>query len=615
MSCSFILVAILFLCFRMTPGAAESRPVSPAEFDAAYESIRLRKDAANERDRFRRLVDLWWRQQLVGDPEFGTYVGSTEGQGQWTDLSFEALGRRRQELRIAQRSLETIDRSRLPEGEQLYYDLFARTLRLSVEGERFPDELLPLSQLMGPQQGLAQTLSQMPTATPVDLGRIVERLQQIGPRIDAIVILLREGLRRGITHPAHPLREVPRQILDNIPDDPRQSPLLRPLLSALASGASAVSPTERSALEAAALSALTNAAYPAFRRLHRFVVDDYLPGARTAWASTRLPDGEAWYSFRVRFHTTTGLTPDQIHELGLSEVRRIRKEMDQVIRESGFNGSFAEFLMFLRTDPRFYYDSGPKLLAGYQEVCRRVDSELPRLFGRLPRLPYGVKAIPTYQERAQTTAYYQPGALTLGRPGVFFANTYALNMRPKWEMEALTLHEAVPGHHLQMALAQEIADMPEFQKHADTGAFIEGWALYAESLGPDLGLYRDVYSRFGQLTYEMWRAVRLVVDTGIHSRGWTRQQAIDFFLENSGKTPHDVEVEVDRYIVWPGQALAYKVGELRIQELRRHAERTLGSTFELRVFHDELLGRGALPLDLLEPRMKAWVERRSMDGR
>jgi len=605
-----VLLWILSLVLAAEPKAAEVPPRSPEAFDAAYEAIRSRKDAGSERDRFRRLVDLWWRQQVVGDPEFGTYVGSTEGQGQWTDLSFEALSRRRQELRVAQRVLGTIDRNQLPEGEQLYFDLFARTLRLSVEGERFPDELLPISQLMGPQQGLAQTLSQMPTATREDLDRIVERLQRMGPRVDTVVALLREGLRRGITQPAYPLRDVPRQILDNIPDDPRQSPLFRPLVSE----SPVVSPGERAALQAAALSALTNTAYPAFRRLHRFVVDDYLPGARTQWASTRLPDGEAWYAFRARFHTTTGLTPDQIHELGLSEVRRIRGEMDKVIRESGFTGSFAEFLTFLRTDPRFYYDTGPKLLAGYQEICRRVDRELPRLFGRLPRLPYGVKAIPTYQERAQTTAYYQPGALTLGRPGVFFANTYALDMRPKWEMEALTLHEAVPGHHLQMALAQEIADMPEFQKHADTGAFIEGWALYAESLGPDLGLYRDVYSRFGQLAYEMWRAVRLVVDTGIHSRGWSRQQAIDFFLTNSGKTPHDVEVEVDRYIVWPGQALAYKVGELRIRELRRHAETTLGSGFVLPEFHDELLGRGALPLDLLEPRMKSWVERKSRGG-
>jgi uncharacterized protein (DUF885 family) len=606
-----VLLWILSIVLAAEPKAAEVQPRSPEAFDAAYEAIRSRKDAGSERDRFRRLVDLWWRQQVVGDPEFGTYVGSTEGQGQWTDLSFEALTRRRQELRVAQRVLGTIDRNQLPEGEQLYFDLFARTLRLSVEGERFPDELLPISQLMGPQQGLAQTLSQMPTATREDLDRIVERLQRMGPRVDAVVALLREGLRRGITQPAYPLRDVPRQILDNIPDDPRQSPLFRPLVSE----SPTVSPGDRAAVQAAALSALTNTAYPAFRRLHRFVVDDYLPGARTQWASTRLPDGEAWYAFRARFHTTTGLTPDQIHELGLSEVRRIRGEMDKVIRESGFMGSFAEFLTFLRTDPRFYYDTGPKLLAGYQEICRRVDRELPRLFGRLPRLPYGVKAIPTYQERAQTTAYYQPGALTLGRPGVFFANTYALDMRPKWEMEALTLHEAVPGHHLQMALAQEIADMPEFQKHADTGAFIEGWALYAESLGPDLGLYRDVYSRFGQLAYEMWRAVRLVVDTGIHSRGWSRQQAIDFFLTNSGKTPHDVEVEVDRYIVWPGQALAYKVGELRIRELRRHAETTLGSGFVLREFHDELLGRGALPLDLLEPRMKSWVERKSRGGR
>ncbi|HYQ83225.1 MAG TPA: DUF885 domain-containing protein, partial [Rubrobacter sp.] len=323
-------------------------------------------------------------------------------------------------------------------------------------------------------------------------------------------------------------------------------------------------------------------------------------------AST-LPDGEAWYALAVRESTTTDLTPRQIHDIGLAEVKRIRAEMDEVIRSTGFKGSFEEFLTFLRTDPRFYFEKPEDLVTAYREICKRADPELVKLFGRLPRLPYGVDVIPEYAAKSQTTAYYSQGSLAAGRPGMYSVNTYDLKSRPRYEMEALSLHEAVPGHHLQVSLAQEIEGIPTWRRYDDYTAYVEGWGLYAESLGEEMGFYKDPYSKFGQLTYEMWRAVRLVVDTGMHSLGWSREQAIDYFKANAGKAEHDITVEIDRYIVTPGQALAYKLGELKIKELRAFAEKELGAKFDIRAFHDEVLGRGALPLDLLEKNVRGWV--------
>jgi uncharacterized protein (DUF885 family) len=301
------------------------------------------------------------------------------------------------------------------------------------------------------------------------------------------------------------------------------------------------------------------------------------------------------------------MTPEQIHELGLAEVKRIRAEMDAIIKRVGFKGSFEKFCAFLRKDRQFYYTDADSLLRGYRDIAKRVDPELARLFGKLPRLPYGVKAIPAFAEKSQTTAYYQPGSVQAGRPGWYYANTYALDTRPKWEMEALTLHESVPGHHLQISLAQEMPDAPEFRKHLSYTAFVEGWGLYSESLGTEMGFYQDPYMKFGQLTYEIWRAARLVVDTGMHSMGWTRQQAIDYFIANSSKSQHDITVEIDRYIVWPGQALAYKIGELKLKELRAYATKELGPKFDVRQFHDRVLENGAVPLDVVETHVKDWV--------
>jgi uncharacterized protein (DUF885 family) len=346
---------------------------------------------------------------------------------------------------------------------------------------------------------------------------------------------------------------------------------------------------------------------PAYRKLDRYFNETYLPAARESIGLSELPNGSSWYEFRARSYTTTRLTPDEIHRIGLDEVKRIRAEMMDIIEEVGFEGSFAQFLEHLRTDPQFYYDNPDDLYEAYLATSKRIDPELVKLFGTLPRMPYGVKPIPDAIAPDTTTAYYSRPAGDGSRAGIYYVNLYKPEVRPKYEIEVLSVHEAMPGHHLQIALQQELGDLPMFRRFMGFTAFVEGWGLYSERLGYDLGLYQDPYSRFGQLTYDMWRAVRLVVDTGMHYKGWTRQQAIDFFNDNAAKTEHDIVNEIDRYILLPGQALAYKIGQLKMLQIRERAEIQLGDRFDIRAFHDELLGAGALPLDLLEQRMDRWM--------
>jgi prolyl oligopeptidase len=348
---------------------------------------------------------------------------------------------------------------------------------------------------------------------------------------------------------------------------------------------------------------------PALRKFREFVNATYLPGARETIGMSALPDGEAWYALDAHSSTTTDLTPKEIHEIGEREVARIEEEMAALRKALGFKGDKKAFGEFLRKDPQFYYTSGDELLAAYRDICKRIDPELPRFFGRLPRLTYGVKPVPDYAADAKPTAYYEPGSAEAGRAGAFFANTMHLDQRPKWQMEVLALHEAVPGHHLQIALAQELDEKPELLRERSYTAFIEGWALYCEGLGKEMGCYSDPYSDYGRLNFEIWRAVRLVVDTGIHAFGWSRQQAIDYFREHTAMSDYNIKVEVDRYIVWPGQALAYKIGQLKISDLRKRAEVALGTRFDIRGFHDAVLGQGAVPLDVLEKQVDDWIAR------
>jgi uncharacterized protein (DUF885 family) len=410
---------------------------------------------------------------------------------------------------------------------------------------------------------------------------------------------------------AVPLRSVPEQIHDQIFDDPAESPLYDAFTRLPAD----IPPVEQSRLQEEAAHQIRERVMPALRSFRTFVRDVYLPACRSDIAVSSLQDGIAFYQHAIRKETTTDLTPNQIHEIGKREVARIRGRMEEVIRQVNFTGSFEEFLKFLRTDQRFYFREPEDLVTAYAAISKRMDAELPKLFAELPRTPYGVRRIPDYEAPAQTTAYYMPGAADGSRAGFFYVNTYKLETRPKYEMEALSLHEAVPGHHLQISRAQELKDLPDFRRNAGYTAYLEGWGLYAESLGDDVDFYSDPYSRFGQLTYEMWRAVRLVVDTGIHALGWTRQQAINYMLANTAKTENDVVVEIDRYIVWPGQALSYKLGELKIKELRARAKAELGDKFDLRKFHNAVLDNGPLPLSVLDKQIELWIQLQRGDTR
>ncbi|SHF16031.1 Uncharacterized conserved protein, DUF885 familyt [Microbulbifer donghaiensis] len=572
-------------------------------FEKAFDT--LRNKGASEQ--LKALQDLRYRWTMESYPGWATYEGYPGVNDRWTDASEDGIERRQQQTRRMLAASRHIDKTALPENQQLDYQLLYQDLLAEVKGFQFPEHLLPVSHMDGIQRNIPSVLNSMPRRTLADYENILARLEKLPALVSQTRALMQKGLKKNITPPQITLRDLPGQIRALIPADPKQSPLLK----AFAEMPATISNNQQRRLQQRAFALYHKELVPAWQGMAEFVERDYIPGAKVDTAFTSMPDGLRWYAHEVRDNTTTTLSPEEIHRIGLAEVKRIRTEMDQIIRKTGFQGDFKAFTDFLRSDPQFYHTDKEALMSGYRDIAKRIDGELPALFGTLPRLPYGVKPIPGYSEKSQTTAYYQPGSNEAGRAGVFFANTYNLPSRPKWEMEALTVHEAMPGHHLQIALAQEQKDIHPLRRIGGYTAFVEGWGLYSESLGYDLGLYKDPYSEFGALTYDMWRAVRLVVDTGMHQLGWSREQAIEFFMNNSAKPLHDVTVEIDRYLVWPGQALAYKLGQLKIKELRARAEEQLGSNFDIRAFHDQLLGAGALPLNVLESRMDDWIQSQS----
>jgi len=597
-------VCIAYVLFAAALASAQ-QPPSGRSFHDRYAELVANPRRMSDSARLAQLFRVNWEYVMTEFPEFATYVGYPGQNTRWTDNSLQAIERRKRELEEPLAVVKTIRRDRLSPPNRLNYDLFRRGVEEQIEGTRFKDEYFAVTQLDGVQQDVGRLLAQMPTASVQDYENILARLNGVPALVDQAIVLLGKGLEAGITPPRVTLRDVPDQIRGLTPEDPMASPLLQPFAQFPAS----VPAAERERLTRAARDAYTQRVAPAYRKLYDYVAGTYVPKARESIGMRELPDGAAWYAYRVRQFTTTSLSPDQIHALGLREVKRIRALMDSVIAATGFKGSFADFARFLRTDPQFFYDDSASLVRAYRDIAKRADPGLIKLFGRLPRLPYGVTTVPSFMAKSQTTAYYQGGSLQAGRPGYFFVNTYDLKSRPKWEMEALSLHEAVPGHHLQIALAQELDGLPEFRRYGGYTAFVEGWGLYAEGLGPELGMYQDPYSKFGQLTYEMWRAVRLVLDTGIHAMGWTREQALQFFKDNAPKAEQDITVEVDRYIAWPGQALAYKIGQLKFRELRDSTAAALGARFDIRAYHDEALRNGALPLDLLEQDVREWIGR------
>jgi len=559
----------------------------------------LRADPAGD---FAALLDEVWQWRLATYPTFASELGDKRYNDRWEDLSLDAIDHRQAERREFLRRLYAIDRNALDEAGKLDYELFRRDLQNNVDEAGFKGYLMPFDH-RGGVQNLDITTQSLTFTTVKDYDDWLSRLGKLDAYVAQTIDLAERGRKAGYTAPKVLMERIPGQIAAQVVDDARDSPFYAPFESMPDS----IPAAEQERLRSAAREAISNKVVPAYRKLSRYFADTYLPACRDSIGLSVLPDGSAWYEFLARRYTTTRMTPDEIHRLGLNEVRRIHDEMQKVIDGLGFDGSFADFLKFLRSDPRFYYDNPDDLYEAYLATAKRIDPELVKLFGKLPRMPYGVKPIPASIAPDTTTAYYTAPAADGSRAGTYWVNLYKPEVRPKYEIEVLTAHEAVPGHHLQIALQQELGDMPPFRRYLGFTAFVEGWGLYSESLGYDLGLYKDPYSRFGQLTYEMWRAVRLVVDTGIHYKGWTRQQAIDFFEANAAKTHADIVNEIDRYIANPGQALAYKIGQLRIQAIRERAERTLGDRFDIRAFHDALLAGGALPLDILEQRMDAWI--------
>jgi prolyl oligopeptidase len=540
------------------------------------------------------LADAWeWR--LNENPVFASRLGDRRKNDQWTDISLQAIERRHQDEQEFLRRLRAIDSTQLSEQDQLNYDLFRRELENSIDGHQYRAFLMPMSQRGGVQslESVAETIR---LANVQDYEDWLVRMAAVENVVEQATELLEEGRNTGYMPPKILMERIPDQVSAQLVEDPG----LSPFYIAFEEMPDAISETDQERLRNTAKAIIDDSIVPAYRRFSRYFNDTYLPASRDSIGASALPNGEAFYEYRTRLFTTTRMTPDEIHRIGLNEVKRIRDEMQLIIDELEFEGSFADFLQFLRTDPQFYYETPEELFEGYLAVCKRIDPELVKLFGKLPRMPYGLRPIPDNIAPDTTTAYYNGPAADGSRPGYYYVNLY----RPE---VVLSVHEAVPGHHLQIALQMELEEMPDFRKYSGFTAFTEGWGLYSESLGYELGLYKDLYSHFGALTYDMWRAVRLVVDTGMHYKGWTRQQAIDFFMDNAAKTEQDIVNEIDRYISWPGQALAYKIGQLKMLELRRKAEQALGDDFDIRAFHDEMLGGGALPLEVLETRMNLWL--------
>ena len=551
---------------------------------------------------FHILLDEHWEWTLANSPVMASSMGDRRYNQEWGDYSLAGVEQNHVEARDFLRRTYAIDRNALSDADQLNYELFRRQLQDNVDEHQFKYFLLPFDH-QGGIQNLDGMTNRLRLVTVKDFDDWIARLDKIDDVIDQTIELAEKGRKEGMVAPAILMQRIPAQIAVQVVEFPADSPFFTPFASLPES----FSATDRERLRAAATDVIETSVLPAYRKLEKYFNKKYLPTARESIGLSGLTNGSAWYEHQARSYTTTRMTPDEIHRIGLDEVKRIRGEMQEIIAEVEFEGSFQEFLTFLRTDPQFYFDNPDDLYQEYLATSKRIDPELVKLFGKLPRMPYGVKPIPDSIAPDTTTAYYNRPAADGSRAGIYWVNLYMPEVRPKYEIEVLSVHEAMPGHHLQLALQQELGDMPMFRRFMGFTAFVEGWGLYSERLGYDLGLYQDPYSRFGQLTYDMWRAVRLVVDTGMHYKGWTRQQAIDFFKDNAAKTEHDIVNEIDRYIAWPGQALAYKIGQLKILQIRERAELQLGANFDIRAFHDELLGAGALPLDLLEQRMDKWL--------
>jgi len=553
--------------------------------------------------RFEQLLSQHWQANLEANPEFATSLGVRDFDDRLSDPSLAAYEQSVVQAKEFLTQAQSINADQLSAANQLNHALLVLELSDQIAASEYGGRYMIMTNRGGPHLTLTNLVGRLPFFKLVDYQSYVDRLSAIPDYMSKATARLQAGLDAGWVQPCEPMQGFEKSIETHIVERAKESVFYQPFSKADAKLDSA----ELQKLEKQALRTIDKKIVPSFKAFADFYKERYAPACREKVGTNSMPGGEAYYQYRVKHFTTTDLSTEQVHMIGLKEVARIRSEMLEVIDEADFKGSFDEWLVFLRDNPDFYPKTPEERMQAVATISKKIDGEMPKLFGKLPRMPYGLKEIPADIAEKTTTAYYQRPAGDGSRAGFYFVNTSKLDTRPLYQLEALSLHEAVPGHHLQLALAQEL-ELPNFRKYGGVTAFIEGWGLYAERLGLEIGFYQTPYTNFGRLSYEMWRACRLVVDTGLHSKGWTRQQAIDFMAANSGLSMNNIVSEVDRYITWPGQALAYKIGELKIRELRQRAEDSLGEKFDVRTFHDKVLENGALPLSILETTVDEWID-------
>ena len=589
--------------------ACVSQPPAPATPTSAAAPAPAAADAGA---RLNAMFDRYFEDVLRLNPVLATYIGDHR----YDDRLPNSIG---PEYRAEVKALNerylaearAVDPASLSPADRISWEIFVRERERMRAAERFPEYLLPLNQTGGPitsMPALGSGSNAQPFKTVQDYENWLKRLDGLVVWMDQAIVNMREGMRTGVVQPRPLMEKVLPQIEAMIVEVPGDSLYFAPVREF----PDGIPAAERERLRSAYAAAIRDEIVPAHRRLRDFVRDEYLPKTRSTVSWSALPDGQAWYAFHAQEHTTTSMTAEEIHQLGLGEVARILGEMDQVRRAVGFKGDLQAFFAFLETDPQFYFTRGEDLVQGYRDLKVRIDAALPRLFSVFPKADYQVREVEPFRAQSAAGAFYQAPSADGSRPGIFYVNTFNLKAQPKFGMETLSLHEASPGHHFQSTIQQELENLPRFRRFGgDYTAYVEGWALYAEYLGKELGLFTDPYQWFGRLNDEQLRAMRLVVDTGLHAKGWTREQAIRYMLDNSTLAETDVVSEVERYIAWPGQALGYKVGDLRIQGLRKRAEAALGPAFDLRDFHREVLSDGAVPMDVLEAKVDRWIAARS----
>jgi len=549
------------------------------------------------------ILDEAWEFQLREEPLLATRAGDPRYGDQLSSVAPADFDRRAAFARRILKRLAAVDRNAVSEGDRVNYDMFRRVMGDELAELEFRTWRMPLNAEGSFHSGFARLPVSVPLATPKDYENYTARLRAFPAHARQQITNMGEGLKTGFVQPRVILQGFEGTITPHIVDDVEKSVFWRPF-AAFPNG---VPEGDRERLRAAGRAAIEKDVIPTYRALLEFMTKEYIPGARATIGAADLPEGRAYYAYLVKHFTTLDVTPDQVHELGGKEVARIKTEMLDVLRQVKWDKGFPEFLEFLRKDPRFYPKTAEELLKEASFIAKKMDGKLPSLFKTLPRQPYGVEPVPADIAAKYTAGRYSGAPIDSTRAGMYWVNTHALETRTLYTLEALTLHEAVPGHHLQTSLQQELEDLPKFRRYDYVNAFGEGWGLYSERLGLEAGFYQDPYSNFGRLTYEMWRACRLVVDTGMHWKGWSRDQALRYMAENTALSLHEVTTEIDRYIGWPGQALAYKMGELKIRELRTRAEQALGPRFDVRLFHDAVLRNGSVPLSVLETQIDAFI--------